>query len=338
MSPGEEGPRLSACLIVRDEAMRMPGTLEQLTGLADEIVVHDTGSTDRTVACAREAGAVVIEGAWTDDFAAARNVALGRASGEWVLSVDADEQVRADPMGLRSWLAEVPDRKLLVLVRNPVVDAAQGYEYTTVKLFRRDGARWIGRVHERLEHAGGSAERLRLVPPELLTIDHSGYADAGAQQRKGERNGRLAELELRDVMHNPGVQPHDVALAALNVGRSAIGAGHAQHAVDAFESVRELLDSGPLWNEATDYLARVLLGGGEAQLALVLAGQLQDGGVRADYCSWLRAQGFAQAGRPREALTELAGVEEIVDPAGRRHDPGALETLRALCRELLAAS
>ncbi|MFD0485481.1 hypothetical protein ACFQ46_23060 [Kineococcus sp. GCM10028916] len=175
------------------------------------------------------------------------------------------------------------------------------------------------------------------MPPELLTIDHSGYADVGAQQRRGERNGRLAHLELKDVILTPGVQPHEVALAALNVGRSAIGAGNAQHAVDAFQSVRELVDSGPLWTEATDYLARVLLGGGEAQLGLVLADQLQNSGVRADYCRWLRAQGLAQTGRPAEALTELAGIEEIVDTAGRRHDPAALKTLRALCGELLAA-
>lgn len=123
----------------------------------------------------------------------------------------------------------------------------------------------------------------------------------------------------------------------MNLGRSAIGAGDPQQAVDAFESVRETVTGGDVWNEATDHLARVLLGAGESALGIVLAGQLQDAGVDPDYCSWLRAQGLAQSGDAVAALRELEGVTQIVDTAGRRHDPAALETLRGLCRELLTA-
>ncbi|MFD0485480.1 hypothetical protein ACFQ46_23055 [Kineococcus sp. GCM10028916] len=59
---GEDVPRLTACLIVRDEEPRIRGTLASLDGLDDEVIVHDTGSLDRTVAFALEAGAVVVEG------------------------------------------------------------------------------------------------------------------------------------------------------------------------------------------------------------------------------------------------------------------------------------
>lgn len=88
-------PLLSACLIVRDEAPRIRGCLDALAPLIDEIVVHDTGSTDGATQLL-QAGVVLVQGSWADDFAAARNVALRRARSEWVLSVDADEVVLAD--------------------------------------------------------------------------------------------------------------------------------------------------------------------------------------------------------------------------------------------------
>ena len=84
-------PRLTLCMIVRDEAANLPACLDSVAGLADEIVVVDTGSIDATREIARSRGARVIEAAWTGDFAAARNLALGAATGAWILVLDADE-------------------------------------------------------------------------------------------------------------------------------------------------------------------------------------------------------------------------------------------------------
>ena len=79
--------------------------LESVRDAVDEIVVYDTGSNDRTVEIAREAGATVVEGQWEDSFAVARNAALRHATGEWVLSIDADERLQTDPDVLRAQLA-----------------------------------------------------------------------------------------------------------------------------------------------------------------------------------------------------------------------------------------
>jgi glycosyltransferase involved in cell wall biosynthesis len=328
---------LSACLVVRDETARIGATLAALRGFVDEIVVHDTGSTDDTVASARAAGAVVVEGSWDDSFAQARNVALERATGTWVLSVDADETAVGDPDGFRGWLERVTEPLLALTLHNSVTGPGEGYQFTPVRLFRRTGARWSGRVHERVVVDAVPEEVIRdLVPPNLLTLRHSGYSDPESLRRKGIRNGRLAAMEL-DELVAAGAPPADIARSALKVGRSAVGAGESQRAVDAFEAVRELVPGGTVWNEATDYLARVLLGAGEAELGMVLADQLLAGGVDRAYCSWLRAQALAQLGRPQEALTELDGVVEIVDTAARRHDPTALAELRSLCRQLIVA-
>ncbi len=81
---------LSAVLIVKNEERMLPRCLESLAGKVDEIVIVDTGSTDGTLEIANSAD-VVSSYEWSDDFSAARNYAKGLASGDWVLSIDADE-------------------------------------------------------------------------------------------------------------------------------------------------------------------------------------------------------------------------------------------------------
>src|ERR1700735_889335 len=88
---GTQPIRLSACLIVKDEETHLPECLASI-GFCDEVIVVDSGSTDRTVEIARASGATVLEHPW-EGFAAQRNIALDAAHGEWVLEIDADERV-----------------------------------------------------------------------------------------------------------------------------------------------------------------------------------------------------------------------------------------------------
>ena len=92
-STSPAAPRLSACLIVRDEQEMLPGCIASIRDVVDEVVVADTGSRDATVRLAEEAGAVVIHHAWRDDFSAARNAALDASTGDWALVLDADERL-----------------------------------------------------------------------------------------------------------------------------------------------------------------------------------------------------------------------------------------------------
>ena len=85
-------------MIVRDEAANLPGALGSVQGVAQELIVVDTGSTDDSAAIAQALGARVLHFAWCDDFARARNVALDAATGDWVLCLDADQQF--DPASL----------------------------------------------------------------------------------------------------------------------------------------------------------------------------------------------------------------------------------------------
>ena len=81
-------------MIVRDEESRLPACLESIRPAVDEIVIVDTGSTDRTVEIARSFGARVEVHPWQGDFSQARNIALELACGTWILYIDADERLR----------------------------------------------------------------------------------------------------------------------------------------------------------------------------------------------------------------------------------------------------
>ena len=100
---------LSICMIVRDEAQRIGAFLNRHKGLADEIVVVDTGSTDETPEIARHAGARVFGFDWRDDFSAARNFSLGAAASMWILVLDADEWIEPADFGLLRELCSVTE-------------------------------------------------------------------------------------------------------------------------------------------------------------------------------------------------------------------------------------
>ena len=80
-------------MIVRDEEKNLPHCSKSVEGVFDEIIIVDTGSTDRTVEIARSFGARVFDFVWVDDFAAARNAALARATGDYAFWLDADDVV-----------------------------------------------------------------------------------------------------------------------------------------------------------------------------------------------------------------------------------------------------
>jgi glycosyltransferase involved in cell wall biosynthesis len=82
---------ISLCMIVKDEAENLPRCLESVQDLVHECIVVDTGSTDATCDIATRYGARVHSFTWNNDFAAARNVSLDYATGDWVLVLDADE-------------------------------------------------------------------------------------------------------------------------------------------------------------------------------------------------------------------------------------------------------
>ena len=93
--------RISQCMIVKNEERNIERALSWGKAVIWEQIVVDTGSTDRTVELAKKMGAKVFFLEWPEDFAAAKNYAIDRAEGEWIVFLDADEHMTEKDAGDR---------------------------------------------------------------------------------------------------------------------------------------------------------------------------------------------------------------------------------------------
>jgi tetratricopeptide (TPR) repeat protein len=192
-------PLLSATLIVRDEECVLEDCLSSLYSIVDEIIVVDTGSTDRSVELATRHRAKVFHFAWNDDFSAARNFAIEQASCPWLLYIDADERVRDGDRGALQAALRAPGAVAATVRFYPRTGFTA---YRECRLYRRDPRlRFEGVVHETLFPAIRrvvAVEGARILDCDL-TIDHIGYD--GPQTHKSERYLRLLS---RAVEGDPG--------------------------------------------------------------------------------------------------------------------------------------
>ncbi|MDJ0716270.1 MAG: tetratricopeptide repeat protein [Prochloraceae cyanobacterium] len=127
--------KLSLCAIVKNEAKSLPQCLESVKDVVDEMIVLDTGSTDNTVEIARELGAEVYHFQWCNDFAIARNEALDRVRGEWVLVLDADEILTPEIVPNIQQAIQDKNNLAINLVRQEIGAAQSPYSLVS-RLFR----------------------------------------------------------------------------------------------------------------------------------------------------------------------------------------------------------
>jgi glycosyltransferase involved in cell wall biosynthesis/tetratricopeptide (TPR) repeat protein len=192
--------RVSLCLIVKNEEANLGHCLKSAADLVDEIVVADTGSTDRTKEIAASFGPKVkiVDFPWCDDFAAARNESLRHASGDWIFWMDADDVLdEANREKLRALFGSLRAEKAAYSMKclclpDPVHGADTLVDH--VRLFRNDPkVRWRYRVHEQILPAvreSGATVRFASV-----VVTHTGYRDPALRRKKLERDLRLLEKE-----------------------------------------------------------------------------------------------------------------------------------------------
>jgi len=159
---------LTACLIVKNEAEVLSRCLQSLQGVADEIVLVDTGSSDHTLAIAERLGARIFEESWPQHFGQIRNFALAQAQADWIFNIDADE-----------WLAPVDALALKAHVRvaPPAIYALKWQQHPALAISQkavlfpnRRGVAYLGRVHELPWDASGQLA-FSLLPE--MTLSHA---------------------------------------------------------------------------------------------------------------------------------------------------------------------
>jgi tetratricopeptide (TPR) repeat protein len=218
-------PRLGLSMIVKDAADTLRNCLESVRGLVDEMVVVDTGSTDSSPEIARQCGAVCLSIPWTNDFAQARNVALTHSTTDWVLSLDADEELDAQALKvIPSLLSRTAVGGYIVPVRNylparhgsvngnraasndgrcaSAKDAPAYAQHLVVRLFRRHPKIvYKGCVHENIAPQIIAAG-FRLANADFC-IHHLGFLARSRYGKKAELYLELLKKKVEQEPENP---------------------------------------------------------------------------------------------------------------------------------------
>ena len=186
-------------MIVKNEEKTIAKCLSSVKKYMDEIVVIDTGSTDKTKEIAKNFGARIYDFVWVNDFSAARNFAKTKATKQWILQLDADEYMDEGSIKLLIHsLRNIKDDGIVLPIHNLNDEGKVGIIHQNIRVFKNIGSLFYeGRIHEHLKHKHRDMT-LKAVSGHIM---HTGYQDRIVEEKsKRERN---LELLLEEVKEHP---------------------------------------------------------------------------------------------------------------------------------------
>jgi hypothetical protein len=191
---------ISLCMIVKNEEVFLDTALRSAKSVLDfdDMVVVDTGSTDRTKEIALDNGAKVFDFEWCDDFAAARNFAASKAKYDWIFVMDADEEaIEIDLASLEVFL-----KNDQALGMTPGFDLSSKTSRYGARIYNRTKYAYTGKIHEFLARTDGSSRTLTMKVASSFV--HHGYLpEFDKVIGKLERNQRLLEKDLASNPNDP---------------------------------------------------------------------------------------------------------------------------------------
>lgn len=237
-------PLITLSMIVKNEEKMLRGCLDSVHKLVDEIVIVDTGSTDKTIEIAKEFGAKVYNFNWIDDFAAARNESLRHSNGKWILYLDADERISQMEINkFRDSLSKLDENTggLICTIESPHANLTGGtsdvHRGSYPRIFRNLGiekVKFQGRVHEQISPSL-KENNLVLLQSDII-IYHLGYDQSrDIMEGKIERNYRMLLQHVREEPTN--------GYAWYQLGQTL---GHMNLKKEAEETIKFALKCGNL--------------------------------------------------------------------------------------------
>lgn len=237
---------ISLCMIVKNEESVLGRCLDSALGVADEIIIADTGSSDATKETAARYTKQIFDVEWKDDFSAARNAAFARASMDYCMWLDADDVIQdSERQKLIKLKEELGPDVLAVMMKYATSFDSAGrpaFLFDRERLVRRDaGLMWEGRVHEVIDlqkglkgGPGGTAGGRILYSD--IRIDHRSVKQTYTKRNLNIYEAMLREGEALDARHQ------------FYYGRELYYHGLDERAVEVF---RELLETkeGGAWVE-----------------------------------------------------------------------------------------
>lgn len=196
--------KISQCMIVKNEEKNIERALSWGKDIMCQQIVVDTGSTDKTVELAKKMGAEVYYFEWINDFAAAKNYAIEKATGDWIAFLDADEYMsREDAQLINKYICNYmsdeykdnpPDALTCKLIDIGSDDSISNIASQN-RFFRNNGVHYNGKVHEAISKEGP----FLIKELDDVKIFHTGYQKENIiSQKKGKRNVEMIERELEE--------------------------------------------------------------------------------------------------------------------------------------------
>jgi glycosyltransferase involved in cell wall biosynthesis/thioredoxin-like negative regulator of GroEL len=192
-------PKISLCMIVKNEERYLDNCLKSVKDVVDEIVIVDTGSEDRTVEIAKNYTDKVYFHPWKNSFSEARNHYLKYAAGDWIFQIDADEElVREDVSALLDAVKNEELDAIMVQIISQFKKGRSEAIHSVERIFRNNGViHYEGRVHNRVV----GITNAKVYPIRLI---HYGYdLNQKESKKKCERTISLLKMDLKDDPNNP---------------------------------------------------------------------------------------------------------------------------------------
>lgn len=305
---------LSICIIVKNEEKNINRCLELLSGTGFEIIVVDTGSTDRTKEIALDYTSKVYDFEWCDDFAAAKNFAISKASQSYVMVLDSDEFLKQiDVKMLKKQIQFHPSEvgricRINVFTRDG--RKQENMEWLN-RIFPREKYEYKGRIHEQVTAVSGRSYKTYETS---VVIEHTGYdLPIKERQEKAERNMVLLKQELVDLQNSlKENQPEDskvveqIPYILYQLGKSCYMAEDYKTACDYFAKGLSY-DLNPKLEYVIDMVETygyALINSGQAETALFFENIYAEFGNCADFC-FLMGLIYMNNARFEEAVREF---------------------------------
>ncbi len=221
--PRHDGFAISLVMIAKNEQHNVERALSSAKEIVDEIIVVDTGSTDRTVEIAASLGAKVFHYPWNNDFSAAKNKAIEYASGQWLLLMDADDEIHAEDRDRIRELLQEPGVDCFFFDTHSYFGEGGGLYVRMLqpRLIRKyPDTQYVGKIHESLKYDSARAAYT------TIRVNHYGYLNREVESKgKIGRNLSLLQVEMKE---NPN------ALQYFYLGTEYLRSGQPEEAMEAF--------------------------------------------------------------------------------------------------------
>lgn len=232
---------VSLCMIVKNEEKNLPRCLESVKNVVDEIIIVDTGSVDGTMEIAKTYGAIVYEYTWNQDFAAARNASIRYAQGDWILILDADDELHPGDIPRLQEILEGGEKEIYFFETHSYLGTKPGSNVAVnlnLRLFKNfTGYYFAGIIHEQLinEKEEKMKYTRKIVGVEDIRIFHYGYLQKSIKEKnKRMRNTNLIKKQLLEEPDNPFFQ--------FNLGSEYFAMQDYKNAMKCYQKVYERFD------------------------------------------------------------------------------------------------